>query len=76
MQFIITRASAFFENSKQPIDGAELRMVDNEPYWIYTVSTLEELVKLVDSVGNSIIVSSADNPLNIPKLLIYDGYLE
>lgn len=54
-------------------DGNIRRTMEDENVWVVEINTLEELMKLQEECGHSIIISSR-NP--IPSIEIYDGYRE
>lgn len=76
MKYIVTRTSDW-DNPHCP--GAQKEMVSEsgELAEVYTIEigTLEELHKLIDTVGVSVILHE-DRRYDIPRLEIYDDYRE
>ena len=75
MEFTISRVRGYDRNNK-PCDGAYLKP-QPDSYdgfaWFINIGTIEDLLKLSDSLGYSLIVSYA---YNHPNIEIYDDYRE
>ena len=84
MLFHIERASDFhvdFEKTNPPISGAFLRVVITKSgaeysHWVIEVNSLEELAKLGECAKSRIIIDFNGSYWRMPKLLIYDDYIE
>ena len=84
MLFHIERASdshADFDKAKPPIFGASLRVITTKSgcecfHWVIEVNSIEKLSELGKYARNKIIVDFNNDYWRMPKLLIYDDYIE
>lgn len=75
MEFNISCVRGSDKNNK-PCDGAYLKPQPDsyDGYaWFIKIDTIEDLLKLSDSLGYSLIVSNTENQ---PNIEIYDSYRE
>lgn len=81
MNFIITRSSDIF-GEKSPCDDAKLLNPNAKPWedrtYGITINSLEELIKLKEEVGNSIIIGNylGESDFADMEIEIYDTYRE
>lgn len=76
MRFIITKTSDSFRPSEEPVKGCT-KEYDEHGNWYYTkeINSLEELLEISDIAGE-IIVTKKDIMYELPKIEIYDSYIE
>ena len=70
-----------FDKTKPPISGASLRVATTKSgtecfHWVVEVNSIEELAELGKRAKSRIIVDFFNNYWRMPKLLIYDDYIE
>jgi hypothetical protein len=59
-----------------PCEGAIKKKVGRLDLWTIEISTIEELFKLKEAVGQDLILSNSFHIKNIYELMIYDDYVE
>ena len=78
MIFRITRASSGLLERHKPIEKAYKKKVDGTEQWCIDINSLEELTKFISEHAEycGIIVESNEDIGTLPRITIYDNWIE